>query len=86
MTAVANACLKQCIKKKWRGIFLDFVNLITTMPSRHSGDQAHKVDFSPHCTIAVPHTCDRKHEQMAANSVVMVAARSFSRVPVTNDY
>ena len=32
---------------KWRGIFLDFVNLITTMPSRHSGDQVHKVDFSP---------------------------------------
>ena len=33
--------------KRWRGIFLDFVNLITTMPSRHSGDQVHKVDFFP---------------------------------------
>ena len=33
--------------KTWRGIFLDFVNLITTMPSRHIGDQVHKVDFFP---------------------------------------
>ena len=40
-------------KKRWRGSLLDFVNLITTMPStmpsRHSGDQVYKVDFLPHC-------------------------------------
>ena len=34
-------------KKKWRGIFLDFVNLITTMPSRHSGHQVYNVDIFP---------------------------------------
>ena len=34
---------------QWRGSFLDFVNLITTMPSRHSGDQAHRVNCLPHC-------------------------------------
>ena len=26
------------------------MNLITTMPSRHSGDQVHKVGFFAHCT------------------------------------
>ena len=34
----------------WRCSFLDFVNLFTAMPSRHSGDQAHEVGFFPHCT------------------------------------
>ena len=34
----------------WRDIFLDFVNLITTLPPRHSGDQVHKAGFYPHCT------------------------------------
>ena len=33
------------VQKQWRGSFLCFVNLITTMPSRHCGDQPHTVDF-----------------------------------------
>ena len=44
--------LKVNFKKKWRTC-LDFVNLITTMPSRHSGDQVHKVDIFPRCAIKV---------------------------------
>ena len=36
--------------KKVARHFLEFVNLIATMPSRHSGDQARKVDLLPHCT------------------------------------
>ena len=50
MLAHSSKYLKQQTIKKWRGSFLDFVNLITTVPSRHSGDQVHKVDFFPHCT------------------------------------
>ena len=38
-------------QKKWRGMFLNFMNLITATPSRDNGDQVLKVDFFP---IACP--------------------------------
>ena len=43
----SRAGLNQQNKRKWHGIFLGFVNLLTTMPCRHSGESHSKDDFFP---------------------------------------